>query len=409
MAAKHQDRMTPEKRNIIGQLIEMYDVKSMADTQNALKDLLGGTIQGMLEAELDETLGYEKHGRTDEPKTNYRNGHKQKTLKTSMGAMEIDVPQERNAAFEPRIVPKHKTDISEIEQKIINMYARGLTTREISEQIEGIYGFEASAGLVSRVTDRILPMIEEWQSRRLSEVYPIVFIDAVVFNVRREKVVQKVSVYVVLGIDANGMKDVLSIEIGEAESARFWFSVLTNLKNRGVRDIPVLCADGLTGIQESIAAAYPKTEYQRCIVHMVRNTLLHVSEKHRKAFASDLKAIYHAPDEASGHARMLEAKEEWDKTYPNAMKRWVDNWDAVCPIFKYSAAVRRALYTTNAIESLNSQYRRVNAGRPVFPSDDALKKALYLATRNITKKWVNKVRDWGQIYGELSLVFEGRL
>jgi transposase-like protein len=339
---------------IIGQIIEMYDVKSIADIHDALKDLLGGTIEGMLEAELDETLGYEKGEKTKEPKTNYRNGYKQKTLKTTRGELEIDVPQDRNSEFEPRIVPKHKTDISGIEQKIINMYARGLTTREISEQVEDIYGFEASAELVSRVTDKIAPQIEEWQNRRLSGVYPVVYIDAIVFSVRKDKVVQKASAYVVMGIDADGMKDVLSIEVGEAESAKFWLAVLNNLKNRGVRDILVLCADGLSGIKEAIEAAFPATEYQRCIVHMVRNTLLHVAHKYKKAFANDLKTIYHAPDEGAAYANMLEVKAKWDKIYPNAMQRWVDNWDVICPIFKYSPAVRKVLYTTNAIESLNS-------------------------------------------------------
>jgi len=402
-------KLTPEKREVIANLIEMYDIKTMSDIQNALKDLLGGTIQGMLEAELDEELGYERHEKTEAPKTNYRNGYKPKTLKSTMGDLEIEVPQDRNAEFEPKIVPKRKTNISEIEQKIINMYARGLTTREISDQIEDIYGFEASAELVSKVTDKVIPQIEEWQSRRLSEVYPIVFIDAIVFSVRKEKTVQKTAVYVVLGVDSDGMKDVLSIEVGENESAKFWLSVLNNLKNRGVKDILVLCADGLSGIKDAIEAAFPMTEYQRCIVHMVRNTLLHVPHKHKKVFAADLKTIYHAPDEEIGLANLLEVKAKWDRVYPNAMKRWVDNWDVVCPIFKYSMIVRKALYTTNAIESLNSQYRRINAGRPVFPSEDALKKALFLATRNITKKWTTKLRDWGQIYGELAIVFEGRL
>jgi transposase-like protein len=407
MAAKH--RLSPEKKAVIRQVIEMYQPQSMSELYESLKDLMGETIQEMLEAELDETLGYEKHGRTEAPKTNYRNGHKQKTLKSSMGEVEVDVPQDRNSEFEPKIVPKHKTNISGIEQQIINMYARGQTTREISDQIKEIYGFEASAELVSRVTDRMLPMIEEWQTRRLSEVYPILFIDAIVFSVRREKIVQKVAAYVVLGIDSEGMKDVLSIEIGEVESAKYWLSVLNNLKNRGVKDILILCADGLAGIKEAINAAYPMTEYQRCIVHMVRNTLQHVSEKNKKAFAADLKTIYHAADEKTGHANMLEVKETWDKIYPNAMKRWEDNWDVICPIFKFSMTVRRALYTTNAIESLNSQYRRINAGRPVFPSDGALMKALFLATRNIVKKWTNKIRDWGKIYGELSVMYEGRL
>ena len=406
---RRRERMSDEKRNVIGSLIEMYDIKSAKDLQDALKDLLGDTLQEMLETELDEQLGYEKHEQTEMPKTNYRNGYKSKTVKSTVGAVELDVPQDRNSEFEPKVVPKYKRDISEIEQKIINMYARGQTTREISEQIEDIYGFEASAELVSKITDKIIPQIEEWQNRRLSEVYPIVFIDAIVFNVRKDKVVQKAAVYVVLGIDANGMKDVLSIEIGENESAKCWLSVLNNLKNRGVKDILTLCADGLSGIKEAIETAFPLTEYQRCIVHMVRNTLLHVSEKYKKDFAKDLKSIYHSPDEETGYTNLLEVKEKWDKIYPNAMKRWVDNWDVVCPIFKYSPEVRKAIYTTNAVESLNSQYRRINAARPVFPSEDALKKALFLSTQQITKKWTTKIRNWGQIFGELSIVFEGRL
>lgn len=409
MARRHKDRHTPEKRGIMAQIIREYDVKTMADIQNALKDLLGGTIEEMLEAEMDETLGFEKNGTTDEPKTDYRNGHKPKTLKSSMGKLEIDVPQDRGSEFEPKIVPKYTTDISEIEQKIINMYARGLTTREISEQIQDIYGFSASAELVSRVTDRVMPMIDDWQNRRLSEVYPIVYIDGIVFNVRKDKVVQKVTAYVVIGVDADGMKDVLTIEIGEAESAKFWLSVFNNMKNRGVKDILVVCSDGLTGIKEAINVAFPMADNQRCIVHMVRNTLQYVSYKHRKAYADALKTIYHAPDEESGYAKMLEVKDEWDKIYPNSMNRWVDNWDVICPMFKFSANVRRALYTTNAIESLNSQYRRINSSRPVFPTEDALKKAMYLATQIIIKKWTARIHNWGLIVGELSVMYEGRI
>jgi len=402
-------KLTPEKRALLAGLIGAYDIETTGDIQLALKNMLGDTIQHMLETELDATLGYDKHARTDSAKTNYRNGHKRKRLKSTLGEVAIDMPQDRNSEFEPKIVPKHSTNISDIEQKIINMYARGQTTREISEQIADIYGFEASAEMISKITDKVLPQIEEWQSRRLSEVYPVVFIDAIVFSVRRDKVVQKTAVYVVLGVDSDGMKDVLSIEVGEAESAKFWLSVLNNLKNRGVKDILTLCADGLAGIKDAISAAFPMTEHQRCIVHMVRNTLQHVSEKYRKEFAADLKTIYHAPDEETGHANMLEIKGRWDKIYPTAMKRWVENWDAVCPVFKYSMDVRKALYTTNAIESLNSQYRRLNSSRAVFPSEDALKKALFLTTLQITKKWVNKIRNWGQIYGELAIAFEGRM
>lgn len=404
-----KERMAPEKKNLIAELIQMYDIKTAEDIQDALKDLLGGTIQEMLEAELDEELGYDRYEKTETPKENYRNGHKPKRLKSRDGELSIQVPQDRNSEFEPKIVPKHKRDISEIEQKIINMYARGLTTREISEQIEDIYGFEASAELVSKVTDKVIPMIDQWQNRPLSEVYPIVMIDAIVFSVRRDKTVQKTAVYVVLGVNSEGYKDVLSIEIGETESAKFWLAVLNNLKNRGVKDILTLCADGLSGIKEAIETAFPMTEYQRCVVHMVRNTLKHVSDKDKKAFANDLKAIYHAPDEESGYSMMLSVTEKWNKLYPSAMKRWADSWDVICPIFKYSDDVRRALYTTNPIESLNSQYRRINRSRSVFPSEDALKKAIFLATQNITKKWTMKIRNWGKIYGELSVMFDGRL
>ena len=401
--------MSKEKKEIIASLLETYEIKSTGDIQEALKDLLGGTIQEMLEAELDEHMRYAKSEQTGEAKTNYRNGHKPKTLKSTVGEIDVEIPQDRNSEFEPKIIPKHKRDISEIEEKIINMYARGQSTREISEQIEDIYGFETSAEMVSKVTDKIIPQIEAWQSRALSEVYPIMFIDAIVFHVRREKTVQKTAAYIVLGINSEGMKEVLSIEVGESESAKFWLSVLNSLKNRGVRDILTICADGLSGISEAIQVAFPQTEYQRCIVHMVRNTLKHVSEKYKKAFANDLKKIYNAPDEETGHQTMLDIKEKWDKIYPNAMKRWLDDWSAVCPVFKYSAEIRKALYTTNAIESLNSQYRKLNNGRSVFPSDDALKKALYLSTLNITKKWTTEIHNWGMIYGELSIHFEGRL
>jgi transposase-like protein len=244
-------KLTEEKKKAIGAFIELYDIEGAGDLREALKDLMGDTIQNMLESELDEELGYERYEKTGKEKINYRNGHKPKTLKSTMGELEIDVPKDRNSNFEPKVAPKHKQDISEIEQKIINMYARGQTTREISEQIEDIYGFEASAELVSKITDKIQPQIEEWQNRQLSEVYPIVFIDAVVFNVRKDKIVQKRAVYIALGIDDDGKKDVLSIEIGGNESSKFWLEVLNGLKNRGALDILVLCADGLSGIKVS--------------------------------------------------------------------------------------------------------------------------------------------------------------
>ncbi len=291
--------LTEGKKEIISRLIEEYDIESAEDIQDALKDLLGGTIKGMMEVEMEDHLGYGKSERND--KGNYRNGYKPKNVRSHYGEFEVEVPQDRDSTFNPKIVHKRQKDISAIDQKIIGMYARGLTTRQISEEIEKIYGFEVSESFVSDVTDKILPEIEDWQNRPLNEVYPIVFIDAVHFSVRKDKMIQKLAAYVVLGVNVEGYKEVLGIYVGHNESSKYWLNVLNELKNRGVKDIMVMCADCLTGIKESIAVAFPNTEYQRCIVHQVRNTLKHVSYKDKKEFAKDLKTIYHATSEELVH------------------------------------------------------------------------------------------------------------
>ena len=355
----------------------------------------------------DDHLGYEKSERSDND--DYRNGYKRKQVNSRYGSMEIEVPQDRKSTFEPQVVKKRQKDISDIDQKIISMYAKGMTTRQISETIEDIYGFETSESFISDVTDKILPQIEDWQNRPLDDVYPILYIDAIHYSVRDNGVIRKLAAYVILGINTEGKKEVLTITIGDNESAKYWLSVLNELKNRGVKDILTICADGLTGIKEAISAAFPKTEYQRCIVHQVRNTLKYVPDKDRKAFATDLKTIYQAADEQKALAALNRVTEKWTPKYPNSMKSWKDNWDAVSPIFKFSTTVRKVIYTTNAIESLNSTYRKLNRQRSVFPSDTALLKALYLATFEATKKWTTTIRDWGQVYGELSIMYEGRL
>ena len=395
------------KQALIAQMIEMYDIKDTKDIQEALKDLLGGTIQSMLESEMDEHLGYSSYERSDNE--NSRNGKKTKKLRSHSGEFEIEVPQDRDSSFEPVLVPKRTKDISEIENKIIRMYARGMTTRQISEQIQDIYGFDVSESLVSSVTNKLLPEIEAWQQRPLSNVYPIVFIDAVHFSVRENNIIKKLAAYVILGINHEGKKEVLTISIGENESSKYWLSLLNELKDREVKDILVLCADGLTGIQEAISTAFPNTEYQRCIVHQVRNTLKYVSHKDKKEFACDLKTIYHSSNERKGYERMQEITQKWNKKYPNSMKSWEVNWDSIAVMFKFSKEVRKVLYTTNAVESLNSTYRRLNSQRSVFPNDTALLKALYLATFQATKKWSLPVRKWGSIYGELCIMYEGRL
>ena len=403
----HKVVMTEGKRNIIQQLLQEYDIETAEDIQDALKDLLGGTIKEMMEAEMDDHLGYQKSERSDSD--DYRNGYKSKRVNSSYGSMDIDVPQDRKSTFEPQIVKKRQKDISDIDQKIISMYAKGMTTRQISETIEDIYGFETSEGFISDVTDKIMPQIEDWQNRPLDEVYPILYIDAIHYSVRDNGVIRKLAAYVILGINTEGKKEVLSITVGDNESSKYWLSVLNELKNRGVKDILITCADGLSGIKEAIAAAFPKTEYQRCIVHQVRNTLKYVPDKDRKAFASDLKTIYHASDEEKARMALDRVTEKWTAKYQNSMKRWYDNWDAITPIFKFSPDVRKVIYTTNAIESLNSTYRKLNRQRSVFPSDTALLKALYLATFEATKKWTMSIRNWGRVYGELCIMYEGRL
>ena len=399
--------LTEGKRNLIAGLLSEYNIQTADDIQAALKDLLGSTIQEMMEAEMDEHLGYDKYERSSV--SNYRNGTKTKHVRSKYGEFDIDVPQDRQSTFEPKIVQKRQKDISAIDDKIISMYAKGMTTRQISDTIEDIYGFEVSEGMVSDITDKLLPEIENWQNRPLSAVYPVIFIDAVHFSVRDDGIIRKLAAYIVLGINDEGKKEVLAIEVGENESSKYWLSVLNCLKNRGVQDILVLCADGLSGIKEAITAAYPSTEYQRCIVHQVRNTLKYVADKDKKEFASDLKTIYTAPDEKTGLKQLETVTKKWEVHYPNAMKRWSDNWDVITPIFKFSSEVRKVIYTTNSIESLNSSYRRLNRQRSVFPSSQALLKALYLATFEATKKWTMPLRNWGKVYGELSIMYPGRL
>ena len=399
--------MTEGKRNIIQGLLQEYDIETADDIQDALKDLLSGTLKEMMETEMDDHLGYEKYERSDEK--NYRNGTKSKRVRSKYGEFEVDVPQDRNSSFDPKVLPKRQKDISAIDDKIISMYAKGMTTRQISETIEDIYGFEVSEGMVSDITDKLLPQIEEWQNRPLASVYPIVFIDAVHFSVRDDGVIRKLAAYVVLGINEDGKKEVLTIVIGENESSKYWLSVLNSLKNRGVQDILILCSDGLTGMKDAIATAFPMTEQQRCIVHMVRNTLKYVANKDMKAFAKDLKTIYTSPDEKNALKQLETVTEKWEPLYPHAMNRWKENWDAISPIFKFSKDVRTAFYTTNAIESLNASYRRLNRQRSVFTSSQALLKALYLATFEASKKWTMPIRNWGKVRGELTIMYPDRM
>lgn len=395
-------------KEILKLLQENYELNTAQDLSSALKNMFKDALQEMMNAEFDNSMGYSKYDKTTE-KTNYRNGTTKKNLKSEFGEFEFETPRDRKGEFEPKIVPKNIRDVSGIEDKIISLYARGLTTREINEQIQDLYGIEVSATMVSNITDQIIPEIKEWQERPLDGVYPIVFIDAVHFSVREENRVVKKAAYIVLGINKDGYKEILGIWIGENESSKFWLGVLNDLKQRGVTDILIMCSDNLTGIKQAIETAYPKTIQQRCIVHMIRNSVKFVSYKDLKEFCNDLKKIYTAKNEEQGYEELQKVKEKWKDKYIGAFRTWEENWDAICPFFQFSEPIRKIMYTTNTIESLNRQFRKYTKTKSVFPTDMSLLKCLYLSTKNITKKWTAPYQNWGPILSELSIMFDGRI
>ena len=394
-------------KEILKLLQENYEIETAQDLSSALKDMFKGALQEMMNAEFDSSMGYSKYDKKAE-KTNYRNGSTKKNLKSEFGSFEFETPRDRNGEFEPKIVPKNTRDVSGIEDKIISLYAKGLTTRDINEQIQELYGIEVSATMVSNITDQIIPEIKEWQERPLDDVYPFVFIDAVHFSVRDNHIVKKAA-YIVLGVNSEGFKEVLGIWIGENESAKYWLGVLNELKQRGLKDILIICSDNLTGIKEAINAAFPNTVQQRCIVHMIRNSVKFVNYKDLKMFTNDLKKIYTSVDEEKGYEQLQEVKNKWSDKYASAFKTWEENWDAICPFFQFSEQIRKIMYTTNTIESLNRQFRKFTKTKSVFPTDMALLKCLYLATKNISKKWDQAYRNWGPILSELSIMFDGRI
>jgi len=397
-----------KNKEIMNYILENYNVQSADDVAEALKDMFKDTIQGMMNAEFDTSMGYEKSDNKIN-KSNYRNGTSKKNIKSKFGQFDIEVPRDRNNDFEPIIVPKHQRNISGIEDKVINLYARGLSTREISEEIEDIYGIEMSHTMVSNITDTIMPKIKEWQYRPLQSVYPILFIDAVHFNVKEDNRIIKKAAYIILGVSTDGFKDVLGIWIGENESAKFWLGTFNDLKNRGVKDALIICSDGLTGIKEAINAAFPNALQQRCIVHLIRNSVRFVSYKHLKEFCNDLRTIYQSVDEKQAKENLTIVKKKWLDKYPTSLKVWEENWDAICTLFNYSKDLRKIMYTTNAIESLNRSYRKYTKTKGVFPNDDGLLKSLYLATMNIEKKWTTRYKNWDVIYNELSILYPGRI
>ena len=403
-----KERISKERKEFIQQFIAENDIKSARDIEIALRDMMKETLQEMLENELTAQLGYSKYEYSDDEKTNYRNGYSKKTVHSSNGDIELNIPRDRNGEFEPIVVEKGSKDISNIEEKIIRMYARGISNREIYNQMQELYGVKISPDMVTAITNKIIPKIKEWHKRPLDEVYPVVFVDATYFYVRNEGTVGKKAVYVILGINSEGYKDILGFYVGESESAKYWLNILNELKSRGLKDILILCSDGLKGLSEAISTAYPNTEFQRCIVHMIRNTMAYVSYKDRKELATDLKTIYGANNAEVGYENLIELRDKWIKRNVN-LDNWINNWDNVSTFFKYGPELRKIIYTTNSIESLNNSYKRINKGRPTFPSIQSLEKSVYLATEIITEKWTQPYRNWGVIINELRIYFENRI
>ena len=376
----------------------------------AIKKLIAKSLEQMLESELTEHLGYEKHSPTGKNTGNSRNGKTHKTLKNDNGEIEITVPRDRNGEFDPVIVKKYERTIGPIEDKIISMYAKGMTTRDIQSHIQELYGLDVSATLVSNITDKIVNTATEWQNRPLETIYPIVFFDAIHYKVKDEtkRVISKAA-YTCLGVDVNGRKDLLGLWVGEAEGANFWLSVFTELKNRGMKDVLVACVDGLKGFPEAINTVFPMAEIQLCVIHQIRNTLKYIASKDQKEFMKQLKPVYSAPTEEAALESLKMLEDTWAKKYPLALKSWRQNWNNLSTFFKYPEEIRTVIYTTNAVEAVHRQFRKVTKTRSLFPNDDALKKMLYLAYRDLSKKWTMPIRNWAIVISNFSIIFEERL
>jgi len=394
-------------KELVGILSEECD--NLQDVQVLLKNLFKDTIEQMLESEMDEHLGYEKHNILGNNSGNSRNGYGKKTIQTELGESEISVPRDRKGEFSPQVIEKRQTRSDDLEGRILAMYAKGMSNRDIEDHLRDIYGVETSAGLISRITDKILPAVAEWQSRPLDSIYPIVFLDGIVFKVRKDSKVINKCVYTVLGINMDGMKEILGIWISDNESASFWTTVCNELKNRGVQDILIACRDNLSGFSTAIETVFPKTEQQLCVIHQIRNSTKYVSYKDLKPLMSDLKAIYQATSEDDALYHLEELREKWGKKYPQILKSWDDNWAELSTYFKYPEEVRRLIYTTNAVESFHRMLRKYTKNKTVYPTDDSVKKSVYLSIQEISKKWSMPVRYWGTIIGQLMIFFDERL
>ncbi len=385
------------------------DIHTLEDVEDIISDMEKMIIEEMLQGEMDAHLGYSKYDYENKDTDNSRNGYSSKEVRGKVGSFRINVPRDRKSEFEPQIVKKRQKDISKIEDIVLALYQKGLTTRDIQSYIMEIYGYSLSPETISNITDRVIQRATEWQNRPLEEIYPIIFIDGIYFKVKEGIEAEPRTAYIIVGIDIEGKKDVLGIWIGEVENSKFWLSILNELKSRGVKDILIVCSDRLPGIETAIRAVYPEAEIQFCIVHQVRNSLKHVTYKDRKEVVKDLKKIYQAATEEMGLLELERFEEKWGNKYPYISKSWRENWESLSTFFKYSPQIRRLIYTTNPIESLNSQIRKVTRSKGVYPNEDALFKSIYLAVISVTNRWTSRIRDWHLILAELSIQFEDRI
>lgn len=405
--------MEKASKELLREFVNSQHFTSTTEIMNSMKELFSDVLQQVMEAELEEKLGYEKSERMSErgeagAVKNYRNGYSKKRVKTQLGEVDVKIPRDRNGEYEPQIIGKYNRNADGMEEKLLALYSCGMSQRDISEQIKNLYDVDISDGLVSKIVEKITPEITAWQNRPLENVYPFVFMDAIHYKVKENHQYITKAAYVVLGIGLDGRKDILGVWIGENESAKFWLSVMNDLKNRGIKDVYVFCVDGLTGFREAINAAFPKSQIQRCIIHQIRSSTRYVSYKDIKTVMSDLKKVYQAINEDEAMNALIEFKEKWAKTYPSCVRSWEENWDILSTFFAYPAEVRRIIYTTNIIEGLNRQFRKITKNKPSFTSDDSLRKILYLASKNIVEHWTAVCRNWDMVSDQLRIMFSDR-
>lgn len=400
------------EKELLDRLLGDYNYTKPEDLigeNGLLKQLTKALFERALQAEMTVHLGHEKNGAITSPGGNARNGKSAKTIKGDFGKLPIEIPRDRDSSFEPVIIPKGQTRFPNFDHKVISLYSRGMTAREIQGHLEDIYGVDVSPALISTVTDAVTDEVKIWQNRPLDAVYPIVYMDAIRVKARNNGHVINKAVYLAIGITMDGVKEVLGMWVAENEGAKFWLQVVTELKNRGVQDIFIACVDGLKGFPEAIETVFPQTQVQLCIVHMVRNSLKYVSWKQRKEVATDLKTIYQAPTAEQAEMELMAFEEKWDETHPSIGQSWRRNWGNITPFFAYSPEIRKVIYTTNAIESLNMSLRKVTKNRGSFPNDESMLKLLYLALNNIAKKWTLPIRDWKAALNRFSILFGDRM